>query len=100
MVLIYITVPNKKEAQKISKYLLSKKLCACTNIFPIESFYLWKNKIQNSKEYVVLAKTIDKNYRKIEQEIIKIHSYSTPCVIKIKADANKEYLDWIKNELK
>jgi len=98
MILIYITCKDNKEAKTISKALLEKKLVACTNIHPIESMYWWKNKIQDEKEEVIIAKTIEKNYEKIKQEVKKLHSYDIPCIIKISAEANKEYNDWIDRE--
>jgi periplasmic divalent cation tolerance protein len=61
---------------------------------------LWRNKIEKANEWVVIAKTIDKNYERIKKEIKNIHPYAVPCVLKIKADANKEYLDWLKQEIR
>jgi periplasmic divalent cation tolerance protein len=101
MIFVYITNPDKKTALKISKYLLENRLCACVNIFKIQSLYWWQGKIENTGEYVVIAKTKDKNYSKIEKEIIKIHPYKIPCILKIKIDkANKDYLDWLMREIK
>ena len=95
MILIYITAKDKAEAKRISKHLLEKKLAACTNIFQIESMYWWKGKIQESKESVIIAKTSEENYEKVKQEVKKIHSYDTPCIMKLGVECNKEYSDWI-----
>lgn len=100
MILVYIPCSSKKEAKKISFHLLNKKLIICANIFPIESMYFWKGKFERAKEHVALVKTMEKNWSKIKKEVKSIHSYSTPCIIKIKADANKEYLKWLKGEIK
>ena len=98
MVLAYITCKDKKEAIKISKYLLKKRLIACSNMFPINSLYWWKGKIINDKEFVIIAKTTEKNFKILEKEVKKIHSYEIPAILKIKADANKDYLKWVKKE--
>jgi periplasmic divalent cation tolerance protein len=101
MIFVYITSPDKKTALKISKHLLEKRLCACVNIFKIQSLYWWQEKIENTGEYVVIAKTKDKNYSKIEKEVRKIHPYKIPCVLKIKINkANKDYLGWLIKEIK
>lgn len=100
MVLIYITCKDEKEAVRISKHLLEKRLIACSNMFPIRSMYSWKGKLQNEKEFVILAKTIDKNYNKIKKEVEKMHSYDIPCILKIDAKANKNYDRWANEELK
>lgn len=101
MIIVYITNPNKKTAEKIAKYLLSKKLCACANIFKISSLYPWKNKIEKSNEYVLILKTIDKYYKEIEKEINKIHPYKMPCILKIKINkVNQKYLNWLIQQIK
>lgn len=101
MILVYITNPDKKTALKVGRYLVEKRLAGCVNIFKIQSLYWWEGKIENTGEYVVIAKTIDKNYSKIEKEIRKIHPYTVPCILKIKVDkVNKDYLKWLLSEVK
>lgn len=100
MTLAYITCKDNKEAGKIALHLLKKRLIACANIFPVKSMYWWNYKIVNDKEVVIIAKTSDKNFKKLENEIKKIHSYKIPCILKINATANKEYDDWAKKEMK
>jgi len=95
MTLIYITCKDKSEAKTISKALLNKKLIACSNMFPIESMYWWKGRIEEAKEIVILAKTDDKNYEKIKQEVKNLHSYDVPCILKLSSESNKEYEDWV-----
>ncbi len=97
MRIIYITARNSSEAKKISNALLKKKLVACINIFPIESMYFWENEIQEDTEFVILAKTIDANYEKVETAIKKMHSYKVPAIYSWKADkVNKDYHNWVK----
>ena len=66
MTLIYITCKDEEEAVKISKHLLEKRLIACSNMHPIRSMYWWQGKIQDEKEFVIIAKTVNKNYNKIK----------------------------------
>ena len=99
LILVYITCKDKKEAVKISNFLLNSHLAACTNIFPIHSFYWWNSKIQKDREVVVIAKTIEKHYSRIKKEIKQIHSYQIPCILKIKSEANKDYSDWVKKNI-
>ncbi|MBN2423363.1 divalent-cation tolerance protein CutA [Candidatus Woesearchaeota archaeon] len=101
IIFIYITFPSREEAKKISKHLLEKRLIACVNIFPIESMYWWKNEIQEDNEFVIIAKTSEKNFEKVKQEVKEIHTYETPCIVSWKIDnVNSEFLDWIKKEIK
>ena len=100
MTLIYITCKDEKEAVKISRHLLNKRLIACSNIHPIRSMYWSNNKITDEKEFVVIAKTKGKNYEKIKEEVKKIHSYTIPCILKIDAEANENYQKWVNKEVK
>lgn len=99
-IFVYITNPTKKEAKKIAKHLLRKKLIACANIFPINSLYRWEGKIVDENEFVLIAKTDNANFEKVKNEVERIHSYKVPCIIKISVSSNKKYLDWLKKEIK
>lgn len=99
-IFIYITNPSKKEAEKISLYLLKKKLIACGVIFPIDSSYWWNKKIVRTKEYVLIAKTLEKNFEKVKKEVKIIHPYEVPCITKIKVEGNKEYENYLRKEIK
>ena len=99
MTLIYITCKNEEEAVKISKHLLEKKLIACSNMHPIRSMYWWEGKIQDEKEIVIIAKTLEKNYGKIKEEVSKLHSYDVTCILKIDAEANESYDKWVNGEV-
>lgn len=95
MITIYMTCKDEKEARKIAKSLLKKKLIACANFFPIQSMYWWQGKVEESQEYAMIAKTQDAKYDSIVKEVKKLHSYDVPCIEMIKSTANKECLKWI-----
>jgi periplasmic divalent cation tolerance protein len=97
----YIIASNKKEAEKIATKLLDKKLIACANVISnLNSYFVWKNKIKNSKEIIICGKTISKNQKEIVHAVKSLHSYSVPCVIffDIK-NGNKDFLKWIKQSV-
>ncbi len=95
-IFIYITNPTKKEAKRIARYLLSKKLIACANILPIDSLYRRKDKIVEEKEVVLIAKTKTDNFNKVKREVEKIHPYNLPCIVKISVSSNEKYYKWLK----
>ena len=101
MIFIYITCKDKKEAEKIGLDLVKKRFAACCNIFPIKSIYRWENKIVNDKEVVLIVKTLKKNFKKIEKEVKRLHSYKVPCILEIPiARGNKDFLSWLEKEIK
>jgi periplasmic divalent cation tolerance protein len=97
--LVYVICKERREARAIAKSLIERKLIACANMFPIESMYRWEGKMEESKEIVLIAKTKEKNYETIKKEVSKVHSYQTPCIMKIDADANEPYYKWLMGEM-
>ena len=101
MIFIYITCKNKKEARKIGLFLIKKRLAGCCNIFPIESVYWWQKRIVKDNEVVLIVKTLKKNFKKVEKEVKKLHSYTTPCILEILITrSSKDYLNWLEKEIK
>jgi periplasmic divalent cation tolerance protein len=96
-IIILITVPTKKEAQKISDKLLQKKLIACINIIEkVNSLFWWKNKVNSAKEILLVAKTQRKFFNDILKTVKPLHSYDIPEIIAVPIiDADKNYLNWI-----
>jgi periplasmic divalent cation tolerance protein len=104
LLLCYITCESVKEAKKIGKHLLNMRLAACINIFPdMQPMFFWppkSGKIDESKEVVLIAKTTEDHYQKLENEVTKIHSFDTPCVIAIPTKhVSKKYYDWLMGEI-
>ncbi|MFC1625243.1 divalent-cation tolerance protein CutA [Patescibacteria group bacterium] len=104
LLLVYVTCDSVKEAKRMGKHLMNKRLCACVNIFPeMQPMFFWppkKNKIDESKEVVMIVKTIEDKYKKLESEISKIHTYDVPCIIAIPTKyVSQKYYDWLIGEL-
>lgn len=96
------TVESKKDAEKLSKLLLEKRLCACIQtIGPISSKYWWKGKITTPREYLILIKTKDTIYKKLEKQIKKRHSYDNPEIVALPSSfASIDYSNWVARETK
>ena len=63
---VYTTIDDIKDARRIAHTLVEEQLVACVNIIPgVESVYRWKGKIEDSKEFVLICKTVDKNVKKL-----------------------------------
>jgi periplasmic divalent cation tolerance protein len=101
MIFIYSTFPNKEEAEKMAEELISQKLAACVNIFPINSVYLEDGKIEKSDEVAAIVKTRKINFKKAEKYIFQHHSYKIPCIVGIPIrKVSKKYFRWVKEILK
>lgn len=101
-VFAYVVCANEEEAKHIGKKLVEERLVACINILPkITSMYWWEGKIEESIEVPFIAKTLQSKFKELEQQVINMHSYSTPCIVALPVEeGNEKYLQWIKNEVR
>ena len=106
MVLGYITCTHTKEAQALATALLKNKLIACANIQDsIQSFYHsqkdGQNIIEETKEAVLIVKTVQEHIKPVISLIKQLHSYDCPCVIFYKIiDGHSKYLAWVEGQTK
>ena len=104
LLMVYITCDSVDQAKQIGRHLLEKRVAACINIYPnMMPMFFWppkSGKIDESNEVMLIAKTVERKYSELENEITKIHTYDTPCVIALPvAHVNKKYYDWLVGEL-
>ena len=100
-IVIFTTIDNLEEAKKLSTFLVEQKLAACAQISEIESFYNWKNDVQNDQEFRIMFKTTKDKYKDVEKAILKIHSYDLPAIYAVDVDElYKPYGDWVNESLK
>lgn len=99
--LVYITVGNEPEAIKLAKLALQKKLVACANLYPeVKSIFEWKKELKIEKESILIFKTTEEKFKKLEDLILRNHTYETPCVLKLPiTEGHKKFLDWIEETL-
>ena len=97
---VFVTCQSKKEAETIALSILTKRLAACTNVISnIDSKFWWNGKIDKAGEVMVVLKTRLGNFKKIEKETKRLHSYEVPEIIAIPiVTGSKEYLWWIEEE--
>jgi periplasmic divalent cation tolerance protein len=98
--LLYVTHENEEEARKIVNILLSERLIACANIFPIQSVYYWDWDIADTPEVVTLLKTSHDRVDATEKRILSLHPYKIPCIMQVSYDvvSNLAYAQWIHDE--
>jgi periplasmic divalent cation tolerance protein len=97
MILILNTCPDKESAEKLAKTMVEKKIAACVSILPIEkSFYRWKGKMEEEKEFLLIIKTRDKLYSRVEAHIKANHPHEVPEIIAMPVKKSERlYSTWI-----
>jgi len=100
--IVLVTCPSLAVARKIARAVVQKHLAACVNVVrsPVESFYTWKEKLEQAREYLLVIKTVRERLKKLEKEVLRLHSYEVPefIVISIRGGSSK-YLSWLQHSV-
>lgn len=100
-IIIFITTGSKKEAEAIARDLVGKRLAACVSILPsLKSVYTWKGRIQVSKECLLIAKTQDRLFTKVEKAVKRLHSYECPEIVAFGLTrGSADYMRWMEGSI-
>jgi periplasmic divalent cation tolerance protein len=95
--LVFTTVAKKRDAEKIAKALLDQKLAACvTTLAPAESRYVWKEKVCIDREYVLMIKTLDRLFPRLQKALKALHPYECPEIIGMRSNRiAPDYYRWL-----
>lgn len=93
----FTTINTDKDAKKLARQLVEKKLAACVNVIPkIRSFYEWDGEIHDETEYLLMIKTTSDNLASVKGFIDENHSYEVPEFIALDiVDGLPAYLQWL-----
>jgi periplasmic divalent cation tolerance protein len=98
-IVVYVTIPEN-EAEDLAKMLVKERVCACVSVIKgVRSFFWWKDKVDEASEAMLVIKTRDTLFAKLQTLIKNNHSYELPEIIAIKIEnGSKEYLEWLNRE--
>lgn len=97
---LWLTCANEKEATKITKPLLAKRLVACIHKIPVSSSFRWQGKIDSSKEVLLVMDSHEDLFDEVEREVAKLHSYDTFVLESVNiSKISKKAQNWLKSEL-
>jgi uncharacterized protein involved in tolerance to divalent cations len=94
---VFISAPNKEQADEILDTLLSKHLVAGGLITNGPSRYWWQGKIEEAVYFNISAFSKVSNKQNII-EVVKSISYDeVPMIWFVNIDGNVEFLEWIES---
>jgi len=99
--IVLTTTDSREEAERISQALLEERLVACVNIIDnVYSLFWWQNKIDKTQEFLLLMKTHEKLFAKLEEKLRSLHSYQVPEIVGLPITTLSEpYMKWLKENL-
>ncbi|MEM2122824.1 MAG: divalent-cation tolerance protein CutA [Candidatus Bathyarchaeia archaeon] len=99
-VLVFVSCPDEVEAARIGKMAVENRLAACATIMPkARSIYRWKGRIEEADEALLIVKTREELFRRLEKLVVENHPYSLPEIVSLRIDEGyTPYLEWIREE--
>ncbi len=96
MVFIYTTCENIDEAKKLGSLIITKKIGACVDFWPISSCYEWEGSFQCVDQAMLLITTFEAKLDDVTQLITENHTYSVPLVAGVDVRRiNHPYKEWM-----
>ena len=95
LLVVLTTIDDEEKALFISQEILKKRLAACISCREIKSTYWWNHKINSSKEYELMIKTLENNLNSLKELINHLHPYELPEILSWESLCSKEYYEWL-----
>ena len=97
---VYMTAGSVEEAKSIGQTLVVQNLAACVNLLEnVTSIYNWEDKIEESQEVIMIAKTRRSLMPKLIETVNSLHSYDCPCILELpNQGGNPDFLSWIESQ--
>jgi periplasmic divalent cation tolerance protein len=93
---VLVTASTLDEAIHLARTLVTERLVACANYFPITSVYTWQGQLEQSQEYQLMLKTDLGLFEALQTRIAQLHTYEVPEIIALQIDqGSSAYLTWI-----
>ena len=97
---VYMTAGSVEEAKSIGQILVGQNLAACVNLLEnMTSIYKWEEKLEESQEVIMIAKTRKTLMPKLIETVNSLHSYDCPCLLELPIQGgNPDFLSWIESQ--
>jgi len=95
--IVLCTVPDQAAGQALARALVAEGLAACVNLLPrVTSVYRWQGQVETDSELLMIIKTRQGVYQRLEQRLVALHPYELPEVIAVPiTEGLAGYLSWV-----
>ena len=94
LLLILTTEADQTRAGALAEQLIMRRLAACVSLMPVQSCYRWQGEIERSQEVQLLIKTSPQRLEELLAALESLHSYDTPEILHVAAQAGAAYATW------
>ena len=94
-VFLYSTFPDEASAKRVAEALVTARLAACANLWPMTSVYEWQGKLETSPEVAAFIKTRRALVDEAIAAVRPLPPYTLPCFLILPIEGgNEDYLAW------
>ena len=95
--IVLCTVPDEAAGEALARALVADGLAACVNLLPrVTSVYRWQGQVETDSELLMIIKTRQGVYQRLEQRLVALHPYELPEVIAVPiTEGLAAYLSWV-----
>jgi periplasmic divalent cation tolerance protein len=94
--IVHTTVGSAGDARRIARDLVERRLAACAQVEPIESFYVWDGALQHESEQRIAFKTTAAAWPALRRALLRVHPYELPEIVALEcAGAHAPYARWV-----
>ena len=99
---LFTTTEKREDAEIIAREVVKKRLASCAQVVgPIKSTYWWKEKIEQTEEWLCIMKSRSDLYDELEEALKNIHPYEVPEIVAVPiVSGSQSYLEWLDNEVR
>ena len=94
---VLCTWPADRPAEPLAASLVEQRLAACVNILPgVTSVYRWEGAVAHDREQLLLIKTNEACYPRLEAALQAAHPYELPEIVAVSMEQGESnYLNWM-----
>jgi periplasmic divalent cation tolerance protein len=96
-IVVITTVGTQEQANLIAEELVGQRRAACVNVLTIaRSVYRWQGRVCDDSEYLLIIKTLESEYERVEETIRELHQYELPEILQFRVTGGEAgFLSWI-----
>ncbi len=96
---VLTTEADQIKADALAEQLITRRLAACITLMPVQSCYRWQGEIERAQEVQLLIKTSSDRLEELLSALQALHSYDTPEILHMAAQAGAAYAAWALDSL-
>jgi periplasmic divalent cation tolerance protein len=99
-VVVFCTAPPNHSG-RLARLVIEERLAACVSISQVRSTFLWKGRVEEEAEDLLIIKTEDLLVEELTSRIREVHPYELPEIVVLPIIGGEQgYLDWISESVR